>query len=279
MKGDCCMNMTDSQIERYSRHIILPQIGGEGQIKLLSSKILIIGAGGLGCPAGFYLSAAGVGTIGLIDSDVVDISNLQRQIAHTTNDIGRPKVISAGDKFKAINPDVTVKAYHERFGTENALEILKDYDFIIDGTDNFVSKFFIADACHFAGKPYSHAGILRFSGQMMTVKPGETACYRCIFNAPPPPGAVPTCSQAGVLGAVAGVIGCLQAAEALKFLLNIGETLFNRLLIYDALETRFREVRLKRQPDCPLCGNQPTITELREENMIVCSERRKQCCC
>ncbi len=264
------MNLTESQIERYSRHIILPEVGGKGQGKLLAGKVLLVGAGGLGSPAGLYLAAAGVGTIGLMDGDVVDLSNLQRQIAHATADLGTAKVDSAAAKLRAINPDVTVRTYLERLTAANALDVLRDYDFVIDGTDNFASKFLVADACHFAGKPYSHAGILRFDGQLITVHPGVSACYRCIFNAPPPPGAVPSCSQAGVLGVVAGVIGTLQATEAIKFLLDQGELLTDKILVYDALRAAFRQVPLKRNPKCPLCGESPTITELKDEAAPVC---------
>jgi molybdopterin/thiamine biosynthesis adenylyltransferase len=268
------MALTETQIERYSRHIILPEVGGKGQEKLLAGKVLLVGAGGLGSPAGLYLAAGGVGTIGVIDADQVDLSNLQRQIIHFTSDLGRPKVTSAAEKMRAINPDVGVIVHHERLTAANAMQVLAGYDFVIDGTDNFASKFLVADACHFAGKPYSHAGILRFEGQTMTVLPGVTACYRCVFNTPPPPGAVPSCSQAGVLGVLAGVIGVLQATEALKFLLGAGRLLTDRLLVYDALDLRFREVRLKRNPRCPLCGPSPSITGLREEETAVCELRK-----
>lgn len=264
------MSLTESQIERYSRHIILTEVGGKGQEKLLAGKVLLVGTGGLGCPAGLYLAAAGVGTLGLMDGDVVDLSNLQRQVAHHTPDIGRAKVDSAAEKFRAINPDVTVRTYRERLTAANALAILREYDFVIDGTDNFASKFLVADACHFAGKPYVHAGILRFNGQLMTVLPGKTACYRCVFNAPPPPGAVPSCSQAGVLGVLAGVIGTLQATEAVKFLLGQGELLTDNLLVYDGLRANFRKVALKRNAKCPLCGERPAITELKDEVAAVC---------
>ena len=264
------MNLTEQQIERYSRHIILPEVGGKGQAKLLAGKVLIVGAGGLGSPAALYLAAAGVGTIGLIDADAVDLSNLQRQIIHATPDLGRPKVESAAGKMRAINPDVALNSYPERLTAANALTILKDYDFVIDGTDNFPSKFLVADACHFALKPYSHAGILRFDGQALTVIPGKTACYRCVFSAPPPAGAVPSCSQAGVLGVLAGVIGTIQATEALKYLLGIGELLTNRLLVYNALKMSFRNVTINRNTNCPLCGASPSITELHEEAPVAC---------
>jgi molybdopterin/thiamine biosynthesis adenylyltransferase len=264
------VNLTEAQIERYSRHIILSEVGGKGQEKLLGGKVLLVGAGGLGSPAGLYLAAAGVGTIGVIDADVVDVTNLQRQVIHFTADLGKPKVDSAAAKMRAINPDVNVVTYHARLTAANALEILADYDFVIDGTDNFPSKFLVADACHFSGTPYSHAGILRFDGQIMSVVPGQSACYRCVFNAPPPKGAVPSCSQAGVLGVLAGVIGTLQATEAVKFLLEKGELLTDSLLVYNALKTNFRKVGLKRNPNCPLCGEHPTITELKDEEQAVC---------
>jgi len=264
------VTLTEEQIERYSRHIILPEVGGAGQEKLLSGRVLLIGAGGLGSPAGLYLAAAGVGTIGVMDADEVDLTNLQRQVFHHTADLGRPKVESAAEEMTAINPDVAVNTYRERFTAANALDILPDYDFVIDGTDNFPSKFLVADACHFAGKPYSHAGILRFDGQTMTVKPGETACYRCVFNSPPPAGVVPSCSQAGVLGVLAGVVGSLQATEAIKYILEKGDLLTDTLLVYNALKASFRKVPLKRNPACPLCGENPTITELKEVEQPAC---------
>jgi len=264
------MNLSEAQIERYSRHIILSEVGGAGQEKLLAGKVLLVGAGGLGSPAGLYMAAAGVGTIGVIDADVVDVTNLQRQVIHFTSDLGQPKVDSAAAKMRAINPDVNVVTYHARLTAANAIEILANYDFVIDGTDNFPSKFLVADACHFSGTPYSHAGILRFDGQIMSVRPGESACYRCVFEAPPPKGAVPSCSQAGVLGVLAGVIGTLQATEAIKFLLGQGDLLTDSLLVYNALKSTFRKVGLKRNPNCPLCGVYPTITELEDEEQAVC---------
>lgn len=272
------MNLSEQQIERYSRHIILPEVGGKGQERLLAGKVLLVGAGGLGSPAGLYLAAAGVGTIGIMDADVVDLSNLQRQVAHATPDIGRPKVDSAAEKFRAINPDVSVRTYRERLTAANALDILRGYDFVIDGTDNFAAKFLVADACHFAGKPYSHAGILKFDGQLLTVLPGRTACYRCVFKAPPPTGAVPSCSQAGVLGVLAGVVGTLQATEAIKFLLGKGELLTDKLLVYDALGANFRKVPLRRNPKCPLCAEAPAITELRDEAPPVCACKPGEVC-
>jgi len=265
------MPLNESQMERYSRHIILSEVGGTGQEKILAGRVLLVGAGGLGCPAGLYLAAAGVGTLGIMDGDEVDLSNLQRQIAHSTPDIGKPKVDSMAATLRAINPDVHVITMQERLTATNALEILRDYDFVIDGTDNFASKFLVADACHFAKKPYAHAGILRFNGQLMTVVPGQSACYRCVFHAPPPPGAVPSCAQAGVIGVMAGIIGTLQAAEAIKFLLGKGELLTDRLLMHDGLRGNFRTVKLARNPQCPLCGENPDITKLQDEAQPVCA--------
>ncbi len=264
------MSLTERQIERYSRHIILEQVGGAGQEKLLSSSVLIIGAGGLGAPAGLYLAAAGIGTIGIVDGDTVDLSNLQRQVIHHTTDVGAEKIESAQDKMLAINPDVKVKTYKQWAKADNISEIIRDYDFVIDGTDNFAAKFLVNDACYFEKVPFSHAGILRFDGQLITVLPGETTCYRCIFDGPPPANIVPSCSQAGVLGVLAGVIGSLQATEAIKYLLGLGDLLTGTLLTYNALSMDFRKVQLNRNPDCPLCGRDPKITELKDEEQITC---------
>jgi molybdopterin/thiamine biosynthesis adenylyltransferase len=263
---------TEEQIERYSRHIILKEVGGKGQQKILDGKVLIIGAGGLGSPIALYLAAAGVGTIGIADADVVELSNLQRQIAHQTKDIGVPKVLSARDKMEAMNPDVRINTYHAWISADNILDIINGYDFVIDGTDNFAAKFLINDACVLASKPYSHGGILHFVGQTLTIIPGQSACYRCIFPAPPPKDAIPTCSQAGVLGVLPGVIGIMQATEALKYLLGMGELLTGRLLVYDALAMTFRTVKVRRNPHCPICGENPTITELKDEldSLNVC---------
>jgi adenylyltransferase/sulfurtransferase len=271
------VELTERQIERYSRQIILEEVGGTGQKKLLSSKVLIIGAGGLGAPAALYLAAAGVGTLGIIDYDKVDLTNLQRQIIHHTNDVGVEKVKSAENKMRAINPDITIKTYQTRVTAENISEIIRQYDFVIDGTDNFPAKFLVNDACYFEKVPFSHAGILRFDGQLITVLPGETTCYRCIFHSPPPAGVVPSCSEAGVLGVLAGVIGLLQATEAIKFLLGIGDLLTNTLLVYNALEMRFYRVKLNRNPDCPLCGSNPEVTELKDEEQIVCDIKDCKC--
>jgi len=237
----------------------------EGQIKIFGARVLIIGAGGLGAPVALYLAAAGVGTIGIADADVVDLSNLQRQIAHHTADLGRPKVISAGEKVGAMNPDVQVRTYHLRITAANILDIIKEYDFIIDGTDNFAAKFLINDACVLAGKPYSHGGILQFHGQTLTCVPGKSACYRCIFPEPPPEDLIPACSRAGLLGVLPGVIGTIQATESLKYLLGIGELLTDRLLTYDALAMKFRAVAVRRAPRCPVCGENPSITELKDD--------------
>jgi len=269
--------LTESQIERYSRHIMLKEVGGKGQQKLLNGRVLVIGAGGLGSPIALYLAAAGVGTIGIADGDAVDLSNLQRQIAHHTRDIGTPKVASAKTKMTAMNPDVTVNTYETRVHAANIGEIMAGYDFVIDATDNFAAKFLINDACILTGKPYSHGGILRFDGQTITVTPGESACYRCIFPTPPPQDAIPACSRAGVLGVLPGVIGTIQATEAIKFLLGTGELLAGRLLTYNALRMKFREVPLRKNPACPICGENPTITALADEldAMNVCDPETK----
>ncbi len=263
--------LSQQQLERYSRHILLQDVGVEGQARLGEARVLVVGAGGLGSPAALYLAAAGVGTVGIIDCDHVDISNLQRQIIHHTKDIGVAKVDSAARKMQAINPDVMVRTYRKRLAADNIREIIRDYDFIVDGADNFPTKFLVNDACVMEGIPFSHGGILRFDGQTMTVLPGRSACYRCIFRTPPPPDAVPTCSQAGVLGAVAGMLGTIQAAEALKYITGAGEPLADALLIFDAKTMHFRRVPLKRQDDCPVCGNRPTITELEDLEQAVCS--------
>ena len=271
------MNLNDQQIERYSRHIILEEVGGAGQEKLLDSKVLIVGAGGLGAPAALYLAAAGVGTIGLIDADNVDLTNLQRQVIHHTADVGRPKVQSAQNKIQQINPDVKVNTYKAWAKADNIAEIVRQYDFVIDGTDNFPAKFLVNDACVFEKVPFSHAGILRFDGQLITVLPRETACYRCIFNSPPPANAVPSCSQAGVLGVLAGVVGSLQATEAIKHFLGLGDLLTNTLLTYNALSMQFRKVSLSKNPNCPICGDSPTITKLIDEEQQVCNIKDCKC--
>ena len=265
------MAFTNEQLERYSRHIILKEIGVKGQKKLLNAKVLIIGAGGLGAPAALYLAAAGVGTIGIADADVVDLSNLQRQVIHTTNDIGKKKVESAAETMRAINPDVVVNTYYQFVNSENILELIKDYDFILDGTDNFPAKFLINDACVMAKKPLSHAGIIRFKGQLTTIIPGEGPCYRCIFKDPPPKDAVPTCKQAGVIGAMGGVIGSLQAMEAVKYITGTGDLLVGYLLTYDALKMEFHKIKLPpRGKGCAVCSDTPTITELVDYEQAEC---------
>lgn len=269
------MNFTNEQMERYSRHIILKEVGVSGQMKLLGSKVLVVGTGGLGSPAAMYLAAAGVGTVGLVDFDKVDLSNLQRQIIHQTKDVGKPKVQSGKETIAGMNPDVDVVAYNEWIRADNILDIIKDrdYDFIIDGTDNFPAKFLINDACVMAKKPFSHAGIIRFQGQVMTYVPGQGPCYRCVFKNPPPPDAVPTCRQAGVLGVMGGIIGTIQANEALKYILGIGKLLTGALLTYDALTMEFRKIQLGRVEDCAVCGEHPTITKLIDYEQAACDRK------
>jgi adenylyltransferase/sulfurtransferase len=253
---------SEEQIERYSRHIILPEVGGKGQQRMLDGKVLVVGAGGLGSPVGLYLAAAGVGTIGMADADCVELSNLQRQVLHATEDLGRSKCLSAKETMEGVNPDVNVVAHETRLTSENIMEVIADYDVVVDGSDNFPTRYLVNDACVMSGKPLSHAGILRFEGQVTTIVPGEGPCYRCLYPEPPPPGMVPSCQEAGILGATAGVVGTLQAAEVLKLILGIGETLAGRLLLYNALEMTFRQVRVAKHEDCPVCGENPTVTEL-----------------
>lgn len=261
------MAFSDAQIERYGRHMILEEIGLKGQKKLLNAKVLIIGAGGLGSPAAMYLAAAGVGTIGIADGDAVDLSNLQRQILHGTEDVGKPKVVSAKETMTGLNPDVTVNTYHTVVSSENILQLIADYDFIIDGTDNFQAKFLINDACVMAKKPFSHAGVLRFQGQLMTYVPGQGPCYRCIFENPPSKDAVPTCAEVGVIGVMPGVIGCLQAMEAVKYITGVGQLLTGAMLTFDAIKMEFRKVAFsKANCDCAVCGEHPTITTLTDAN-------------
>ncbi len=263
-------DFSDDEVQRYARHIILDKVGIEGQLKLLNSKVLIVGAGGLGSPAALYLAAAGVGTIGIADGDVVDLSNLQRQIIHTTKDIGISKVVSARDKMQAINPEINIKIYEEFLNASNLLDIVKEYDFVIDGADNFATKFLINDACVLAGVAFSHGGILRFNAQSMTVVPSESACYACVFDSPPPSDSVPTCSQAGVLGSVAGILGSIQATEAIKYITGAGELLSNKLLIADALSMDFDKIEVKRNPNCRVCGKDG-IKELKDYEQIICN--------
>ena len=269
------MNFTEKQLERYSRHIILKEVSVEGQEKIMNARVLIIGVGGLGAPAAFYLAAAGVGIIGIVDADNVEISNLQRQIIHFTKDLNKPKVLSAAEKIKLLNPDVLVNVYQERVTAANFKQIIKGYDFVIDGTDNFPAKFLINDACVMSGIPFSHGGILRFNGQTMTIVPGQSACYRCVFQSPPPRNSVPTCSQAGILGAIAGMLGTIQAAEALKFITKVGDLLTNAILTFDAKTMDFRKVKINRNPKCALCSENPTIHELIDAEEPVCDLKGK----
>ena len=259
------MTFNELQIERYARHIILPEVGGNGQERLLNSKVLVVGAGGLGSPLLMYLAAAGVGKIGIIDDDMVSLSNLQRQVIHGTPSVGVPKVLSASKTIKSINPDVNTVKYEKRLTAENAIEIISDYDLVADGSDNFETRFLINDASFFAKRTLVSAAILRFDGQLSTYKAylGNThPCYRCIFREPPPPGLIPSCSEGGILGVVAGSIGSLQSTEVIKELLDIGKSLSGTLVIYDALSATFRNVSVKPDPDCPLCGLNPEICDL-----------------
>lgn len=255
------LSLKPEQVKRYSRHIIMPQVGSKGQRKLLNSKALIVGAGGLGSPSAVYLALAGVGTIGMVDFDVVELSNLQRQILHHTDDVGRPKVVSAKETIQAYNPDTNVNLHQERLSSENAMEIISQYDVVINGADNFASRYLVNDACYLLGKPLVDGSILIFDGQATVFVPGK-GCYRCLFPSPPPPGMVPNCAEAGVLGALTGLVGSIQAVETLKFLLGIGESLVSRLLLIDGLSMDFRQVKIRRNPECPLCGDNPTVTQL-----------------
>ena len=258
------MDFSEEQIHRYARHILLREVGGVGQEKLLKSKVLVIGAGGLGSPVILYLAAAGVGCIGVVDDDTVDLSNLQRQIAHSNDRIGAPKVDSAKAAVAAINPDVKVITHKVRLTAENAAALIADYDVVADGSDNFPTRFLVNDACFFAKKTLVSAAVLRFDGQLATFKPHAGGpCYRCLYPAAPPPGQIPSCDEAGVLGAVAGVLGTLQATEVLKEIIGIGEGMAGRLLIYDALSAAMRQVKVKPDPECPLCSPKATITCLR----------------
>lgn len=272
------MAFTNEQLERYSRHIILKEVGVKGQKKLLAAKVLIVGAGGLGAPAAMYLAAAGVGTIGIVDADVVDLSNLQRQIIHATADVGKPKVQSAAETMQAINPDVKVITHQMFVNADNVMDLIKDYDFILDGTDNFPAKFLINDACVMAKKPFCHAGIIRFKGQLMTWIPdADVPCYRCVFKDPPPKDAVPTCKQAGVIGAMAGVIGCLQALEAVKYIVGNGELLTGKLLTYNALTNDFHKIKLPpRGKGCAVCSDSPTIQRLIDYEQAACDLKTKR---
>ena len=259
------MELTEQEFHRYARHLIMNEIGEEGQEKLLKSKILVVGAGGLGAPALMYLAAAGIGVLGVIDDDEVDITNLQRQIIHMTHRVGDQKVISAKDTIAAINPGVQVITYNYRLKADNAFDLIKEYDLIIDGSDNFETRYLINDLCYFHKKPLVSAALLRFEGHLYTFRHSDsvrTACYRCVFAEAPPDDLVPRCEEAGILGVIAGVMGSLQATEAIKEILGIGESLAGRLLIYDALETSFHTIKLPHNPNCPLCGDKPSINDV-----------------
>jgi molybdopterin/thiamine biosynthesis adenylyltransferase/rhodanese-related sulfurtransferase/molybdopterin converting factor small subunit len=254
--------LTNDEVRRYSRHLIMPEVGVDGQRKLKAAKVLLVGAGGLGSPSGMYLAAAGVGTIGIVDYDTVDFSNLQRQIMHGTPDVGRPKLDSARDRLHAINPEIDIKTYNTALSSENALELFAPYDIIVDGTDNFPTRYLVNDACVLLGKPNAYGSIFRFEGQASVFATKDGPCYRCLYPEPPPPGLVPSCAEGGVLGVLPGIIGVIQATEAVKLIMGIGEPLIGRFLIYDALKMRFRELKLRKDPDCPVCGTHPTVTKL-----------------
>lgn len=256
------MTLSHEEVQRYSRHLIMPEVGSEGQKKLKASSVLLIGAGGLGSPLGMYLAAAGIGRIGLVDYDVVDYTNLQRQIIHGTKDVGRPKLESARDRILDINPHVQLDLYEVPLTSDNALEIFEPYDIVIDGTDNFPTRYLTNDACVLLGKPNVYGSIFRFEGQASVFYAEEGPCYRCLFPEPPPPGLVPSCAEGGVLGILPGTIGAIQATEAIKLLLGIGEPLIGRLLLYDALNMNFDYVHLRKNPNCPVCSENPTLTEL-----------------
>ncbi len=254
--------LSGDEIKRYSRHLIMPEVGVEGQRKLKAAKVLCIGAGGLGSPAAMYLAAAGVGTIGIVDFDVVDFSNLQRQLLHGTPDVGRPKLDSARDRLNALNPNVHIETYDTALGSENAIKLFEPYDVILDGTDNFPTRYLVNDACVLTGKPNAYGSIFRFEGQASVFGAKDGPCYRCLYPEPPPPGLVPSCAEGGVFGVLPGIIGVIQATETIKLILGIGEPLIGRFLIYDALRMRFRELKLRKDADCPVCGTHPTVKKL-----------------
>ena len=256
------MTLSKDEILRYSRHLIVPEVGMEGQLKLKAAKVLLVGTGGLGAPLGLYLAAAGIGRIGLVDFDVVDFTNLQRQVIHFTKDVGRPKIDSAAEKMQALNPNVEIVKHEVALSSENALGIIKDYDYVVDGTDNFPTRYLVNDACVLLGKPNVYGSIFRFEGQASIFAYAGGPCYRCLYPEPPPPGLVPSCAEGGVLGILPGTIGLIQATETVKLILGIGEPLVGRLLLYDALGMRFRELKLRKNPECPICGDHRTITGL-----------------
>ena len=265
------MSLSKEQVARYSRQLILPEIGVTGQQRLLQSSVLIVGAGGLGSPAALYLAAAGVGTLGLIDRETVELSNLHRQIVHSTADLGRAKSESARTRLIALNPDVSVAAIQESLNAANALTVLAPYDVVVDGSDNFPTRYLVNDACVMLNKPLVHGGVVHFGGQVMTILPRESACFRCVFPEPPQPGAIPSCQEAGVVGAVAGIVGSFMAQETLKLLLGIGEPLANRLLVLDGKASRVREVPIRRDVLCAVCGEAPRIRELGRDERSLCA--------
>jgi molybdopterin/thiamine biosynthesis adenylyltransferase/rhodanese-related sulfurtransferase len=254
--------LSNEEVMRYSRHLIMPEVGMDGQLKLKQAKVLCIGTGGLGAPLGLYLAAAGVGRIGLVDFDSVDLTNLQRQILFGTSDIGRPKIEAAADRLRNLNPDIQMDQFETRLTSDNALDILKNYDIVVDGTDNFPTRYLVNDACVILGKPNVYGSIFRFEGQITIFGAPAGPCYRCLYPEPPPPGLVPSCAEGGVLGVLPGIVGAIQAAETLKLIIGKGEPLIGRLLLFDALAMRFRELKLRKNPECPVCGEHPTITKL-----------------
>jgi sulfur-carrier protein adenylyltransferase/sulfurtransferase len=261
-KANAAATLSKEEVMRYSRHLIMPEVGMDGQLKLKQAKVLCIGTGGLGAPLGLYLAAAGVGRIGLVDFDVVDSTNLQRQVLFGTSDVGRPKITAAADRLRNLNPDIQIDTFETHLSSENALDILKDYDIIVDGTDNFPTRYLVNDACVILSKPNVYGSIFRFEGQITIFGYPDGPCYRCLYPEPPPPGLVPSCAEGGVLGVLPGIVGTIQAAETLKLIIGKGEPLVGRLLLFDALAMKFRELKLRKNPDCPVCGAHPTVTKL-----------------
>ena len=256
------LSLSKEEVLRYSRHLIMPEVGMDGQLKLKAAKVLCIGTGGLGAPLGQYLAAAGVGRIGLVDFDKVDLTNLQRQILFSTGDVGHPKIEAAAQRLRGLNPDIQIDTFETMLTSENALDILKDYDIVVDGTDNFATRYLVNDACVLLGKPNVYGSIFRFEGQASVFGYPDGPCYRCLYPEPPPPGLVPSCAEGGVLGVLPGIVGSIQAAETLKLIIGKGEPLVGRLLLFDALSMKFRELKLRKNPECPVCGAHPTITKL-----------------
>jgi len=255
-------NFSEEDIKRYSRHILLPEVGGTGQKKINEAKVFLVGAGGLGAPIAYYLAAAGVGTIGIVDNDCVELSNLQRQVIHNMDDLGKNKAVSAMETIQKLNPSVKVEIFTERLSTENIFGFLEKYDIVVDGSDNFPTRYLVNDACVLSGKPLSHGSVFRFHGQVTTIVPGKGPCYRCLFREPPPPGMTASCEEAGVLGVLPGMIGLLQATEVLKLIIDKGKPLIGTLLNYEGLEMDFRKIKIRKDPNCPVCGENPTIKEL-----------------